>query len=808
MKRSIMIIAAILIPIVAIAQVWDEQIVADDFDGAFTVHAADVDRDGDMDVLGAAPIGDEISWWENADGNGIQWIEHEVDALADAVHGVHAVDLDGDGDIDILGAQQGQSTINWYENIDGNGISWIEHFVDNSLSWPSWIQGLDMDTDGDIDILCCSFIGDGVAWWENLDGIGLEWVEHTIDNDIYGLRRVHAADLDGDGDQDVVGASYEDDIVTWWENITGNGYLWVEHVLNDNLECANSVLTTDVDSDGDLDIIATIVCSDRILWWENLDGDASEWAEHTLTDEYDAPQGIHATDIDGDGDIDILCTSLFGSLVTWWENTDGLGTAWSDHTIDIFFEGATNTYAADINGDGNIDVLCAGLDGNKISWWKLTDSELIVEFPNFGEEWEVYTTKQIQWATFSEDRVTIELLRDGSVLSIITSNLENTGLYEWYVPGYLHPGDNYQVRVTMTPSGLQDVSDSTFTIFNDNALTVMHPNGGDSWRIGTSHTVRWLVSSAWENVRIELYKGPVLERLMSENTRNDGWFEWLIPEDVVPDDNYRVRIVLLSDEEQDVSDNSFSIIAFPSLAITPHHPPIVIPDDGEGFWYWLEITNLSSANHTADYWTEVILPSGNTYGPLTITSLTLDAWETFSPADPIPVWVPPYAPPGIYEFVMHVGIHPDVIIATDSFSFEKLAGANVTALPESAWSVNDWHDEAWELANAPSTNTPASGNGNYDEAGSLPTDYAVSSAHPNPFNASTSISISLPESTDLTVVLFNVAGQRVAELANGQFNAGIHLLTIDASNLASGLYFVRATVPGQLDQMQKMMLVR
>jgi hypothetical protein len=90
----------------------------------------------------------------------------------------------------------------------------------------------------------------------------------------------------------------------------------------------------------------------------------------------------------------------------------------------------------------------------------------------------------------------------------------------------------------------------------------------------------------------------------------------------------------------------------------------------------------------------------------------------------------------------------------------------------------------------------------------LPNEYMVSAAYPNPFNPTATVSIALPETADLKVTVYNVMGQQVAELANGQFNAGVQTFTINGSNLASGIYFVRATVLGQLDQVQKVMMVR
>jgi len=89
----------------------------------------------------------------------------------------------------------------------------------------------------------------------------------------------------------------------------------------------------------------------------------------------------------------------------------------------------------------------------------------------------------------------------------------------------------------------------------------------------------------------------------------------------------------------------------------------------------------------------------------------------------------------------------------------------------------------------------------------LPTEFSMN-AYPNPFNAATTVSMSLPHGAELSINVYNVVGQQIATLADGRFNAGKHTFTFDASDLASGLYFVRATVPGHLDAIQKVMLVR
>ncbi|GBE30083.1 MAG TPA: T9SS type A sorting domain-containing protein [Bacteroidetes bacterium] len=112
---------------------------------------------------------------------------------------------------------------------------------------------------------------------------------------------------------------------------------------------------------------------------------------------------------------------------------------------------------------------------------------------------------------------------------------------------------------------------------------------------------------------------------------------------------------------------------------------------------------------------------------------------------------------------------------------------------------------------------------NEDHDGSaLPSSFALHPAYPNPFNASTTLQLSLPHAVEVTVSVYNVMGQQVATLADGPMPAGVHPLTWDTSaagnpSLTSGLYFIRASVgdtrSGQLPdrathQVQKVMLVR
>ncbi|KAJ1385012.1 hypothetical protein B484DRAFT_410638, partial [Ochromonadaceae sp. CCMP2298] len=117
--------------------------------GATSVFAIDLDGDGDIDVLSASSSDDKIAWYENDGSEG--FTKHEISTAASGAYSVFAIDLDGDGDIDVLSASISDDKIAWYEN-DGNE-GFTEHSISTAASGASSVFAIDLDGDGDIDVL-------------------------------------------------------------------------------------------------------------------------------------------------------------------------------------------------------------------------------------------------------------------------------------------------------------------------------------------------------------------------------------------------------------------------------------------------------------------------------------------------------------------------------------------------------------------------------------------------------------------------------------------------------------------------------
>jgi len=333
--------------------------------GATSVYASDLDGDGDMDVLSASWIDDKIAWYEN-DGLGNFGAQQIITTTATGARSVYAADLDDDGDLDVLSASFLDDKMALYEN-DGSGNFGIQHIITAAAAASAWsVYAADLDADGDMDVLSASQYDDKIACYKN-DGTGNFGAQQIITTAANIARFVYAADLDGDGDMDVLSASWLDDKIAWYEN-DGLGNFSVQQIITTVANGAQSVYVSDLDGDGDLDVLSASSDDDKIAWYEN-DGAGNFGAQQIISFATDYATSVYASDLDGDGDMDVLSASGNDNNIAWYEN-DGIGNFGAQQIISFATDYATSVYASDLDGDGDLDVLSASLGDDKIAWYE------------------------------------------------------------------------------------------------------------------------------------------------------------------------------------------------------------------------------------------------------------------------------------------------------------------------------------------------------------------------------------------------------------------------------------------------------
>ena len=95
---------------------WRAAASAPRADGASDVYGADMDGDGDLDIVSAASGDDTIAWYENDGAANPSWSVANIDTNADGARDIHVADLDGDGDLDIVSDSENDDTTAWYES--------------------------------------------------------------------------------------------------------------------------------------------------------------------------------------------------------------------------------------------------------------------------------------------------------------------------------------------------------------------------------------------------------------------------------------------------------------------------------------------------------------------------------------------------------------------------------------------------------------------------------------------------------------------------------------------------------------------
>ena len=352
---------------------FQENIISTNANGAKSVFAVDIDGDGDIDVISASYNDNKIAWYENIDGLGNFSTEKIITINAIGVASVFAIDIDADGDVDIIYTSSNENKLAWFKNLDGEGNFGTEQIINTTTDNPYFIYATDIDGDSDVDIITTS--NDSIMWYEN-SGQGNFYNEHFIN---YGYYVVYAEDIDNDGDNDVVYNTGSLFWVAWSENTNGTGSFSQLNGVNDIIYNVESLHLNDFNNDGKVDIVYVSSYKNVIVWSENKGDSGSSIFDNHIYNKIDTNfidtlryyrNYVYSDDLDNDGDIDVINSSADNGEITWYENLDGLGNFDTSKLVTVNTNILSCIYTADLDGDGDIDIISASSNDNKIAWYE------------------------------------------------------------------------------------------------------------------------------------------------------------------------------------------------------------------------------------------------------------------------------------------------------------------------------------------------------------------------------------------------------------------------------------------------------
>ena len=386
----------------------------------FRANASDLDQDGDSDLVVAS--WNKITWYDN-DGAGSFSVrlEIETDAFTNfedflpppPAAELELVDLDGDGDDDIITSLTKYGQVAWFENLGGSFGDRID-FAEQAHSYEPTVRIGDIDGDSDYDLVFGS-----MEWIEQTgnktfseikslgvssrpaialgeldgsDGIEILLVDQTAnqlssldynaDEQLFTRKNVNprgisvatmqSADLDTDGDADLL-VTTKDGLIRWYEDVSSAAEQRRFETARDIVQTVEvgEIRTADMDSDGDLDIVAVArlqaePSSPSLVWFANENGIFEE--SHVVSSESLNLASLDAGDVDGDGDIDLVATGI-----TWYENLDGTGTMWRSELIsDREYDGA-QVQITDLDSDGDGDIVATFRNYYTTVWYEKTN---------------------------------------------------------------------------------------------------------------------------------------------------------------------------------------------------------------------------------------------------------------------------------------------------------------------------------------------------------------------------------------------------------------------------------------------------
>ncbi|MBK7944040.1 MAG: T9SS type A sorting domain-containing protein [Flavobacteriales bacterium] len=459
------------------------------------VHVMDVDGDGDTDVLAALLMDNRFGWFANDGTGGFGPMQVLVND-APLAKWISSGDLDGDGDEDLVIAYGLDATYAWLRNNGGGSYS-APMIIAQEAGQPWALEMADIDQDGDLDLVTSS--GSlGLSWHAN-NGTGTSWSAHVVSSTI-APADLAVGDFDGDGDPDILMAcGAQQGTIRWCANM-GGGNFAASTLISVGTANGIDVEAVDMDGDGDLDA-AYLTTWPHVVGWHANDGNGQFSPAISLNTTTSLPTFLKVDDIDSDGDMDLLVAVRWHQQVIALLNT-GNGTFDAPVVVISNAAGANGVAVADMDGDGSRDVVYTSDSDNEVGWAPQTDPG------TFG------SVQRMLYSIDSPSGVVLADLDGDGDLDPVTGSWTDGGLY-WFS----NTGDG-------TMSGLRFIGQGQSTVL---PLVPCDADGdGDTDILVASYhgEVGWYANDGAGNFSAQQLindADTVLRHIIVHDINGDGW---------------------------------------------------------------------------------------------------------------------------------------------------------------------------------------------------------------------------------------------------------------------------------------------
>lgn len=345
---------------ITFSQVFSNQIILSDqiFEAKF-VTSSDIDNDGDIDIVALGR--EKVFLFENL-GN-TSFSEANQILNLDSPKSLSLSDINNDGFSDLLiGGGWSDDYIEWYPNL-GDGTFDNAKQISTTVNGIGQVLAIDLNDDNLKDIIATGYHGDELVWFRNLGNDNFS-TKQIIGSNLDGADHIFAGDFNNDNTIDISATSYNDQEIMLFTN-NGSGS-FSKKIINQIDGYLNFLAGADIDNDGHLDIISN-ASNGKLAWYKN-DGNG-EFSENKIGNEYNIGS-VYCSDLNNDGHIDISASfyTLDGKISMYKNNGNG---EFSDiEDISTNLKKALCVHISDLDNDGDMDMLSASEDDKKIAWYK------------------------------------------------------------------------------------------------------------------------------------------------------------------------------------------------------------------------------------------------------------------------------------------------------------------------------------------------------------------------------------------------------------------------------------------------------
>jgi hypothetical protein len=371
---------------------------------AVFVAAGDMDNDGLKDVLTGG-------WWYQNPGNAFgTWTRNTIGSPLNNMACVY--DFDYDGAIDVLGTKGQGADPNaefvWAKNNGSGSFTILTNVPNGEGDFLQGVAAAHFQPGNPVEV--------ALSWHQSGSGVQMLTVPSDPSTGSWTWRRVSttsqdeqisATDLENNGSLDLV-------LGTQW--LRNNGVSsWSPFTLNPTSGDPDRNRLADINRDGRIDVVVgfeAISVGENLAWYEQPTTPTGTWTEHIISTTVVGPMSLDVADMDHDGDMDVvvgehnLNNPATAQLIIF-ENVNGAGTSWSQHIVYTGDEHHDGAQVADLDNDGDLDIISIGWNNSSVEWYEnraivLNPPPVPVQLVSFIATRRNPTEVGLEWRTLTE----------------------------------------------------------------------------------------------------------------------------------------------------------------------------------------------------------------------------------------------------------------------------------------------------------------------------------------------------------------------------------------------------------------------